>query len=178
MRAKKTIRGVIVGDSLSREVAKTERLNILTGREWINKGVGGNLISDISYRWFWGIEQQLPSYVLLIVGINDIYNNFIEGDIAAGFTNIINQIKRIGAKGYICSIPYSANESNEQKIRTININNWLSQTCLDNGMVFIDFFTWSINNSNLRDPDTVHFIIPAGYTAISNFIYSRIQNNL
>lgn len=165
---------IAIGDSLSKETAATKRMDELTSVIWENNGIGGNWTKHVLSRWNSDVTIKNPKYLLLIVGINDIYNNVPIETLKNNYLAIINHIKTEKLTAIISNIPYGEQENQIQKDKTLIINNWLSMVCADNNILLIDFYSWSLAHPELRDPDKIHFIIPTGYTKFTDYIYSQL----
>jgi len=47
--------------------------------EWINKGIGGDVVQGLESRWTEDVIDEKPDWVSIAIGINDVYRNQLSG---------------------------------------------------------------------------------------------------
>ena len=83
--------------------------NVGQEMELINKGIGGNKVSDLLLRYKYDVLELKPDIVFIYIGINDVWHKYDAGtgtDIDVyenGLRKIIADIKIKGAKIILCT---------------------------------------------------------------------------
>ena len=83
--------------------------NVGQEMELINKGIGGNKVSDLLLRYKYDVLELKPDIVFIYIGINDVWHKYDWGtgtDIDVyedGLRKIIADIKIKGAKIILCT---------------------------------------------------------------------------
>ena len=112
---------VFLGDSITQQGENSEgegtykgfitslRENVSQEVELINKGIGGNKVSDLLLRYNDDVLKLEPNIVFIYIGINDVWHKYDWGtgsDIDTyekGLRKIITDIKAVGAKIILCT---------------------------------------------------------------------------
>ena len=112
---------VFLGDSITQQGENSEgegtykgfitslRENVSQEVELINKGIGGNKVSDLLLRYNDDVLKLKPNIVFIYIGINDVWHKYDFGtgsDIdlyEKGLRQIIGDIKNIGAEVILCT---------------------------------------------------------------------------
>lgn len=131
-----------------------------TGIYWFNHGIAGQTTSQVWGRWPRDVLAQtfdvkdgrgnytlsnIPSYLLIHVGINDIFTDKNLDDIKENYTSMIESAQSVGITVIISTLGYQ-DESSIEKLETIqSLNDWIKQLELSHGVIVSDFFTWGYN---------------------------------
>ena len=98
------------------------RENVSKEVELINKGIGGNKVSDLLLRYNDDVLKLKPNIVFIYIGINDVWHKYDWGtgsdiDIyEKGLRKIITDIKAVGAKIILCTPTVIGENSGEFKL--------------------------------------------------------------
>ena len=96
--------------------------NVGQEMELINKGIGGNKVSDLLLRYKYDVLELKPDIVFIYIGINDVWHKYDWGtgtDIDLyedGLRKIIADIKIKGAKIILCTPTVIGENSGEFKL--------------------------------------------------------------
>ena len=144
---------VFLGDSITQQGENFEgegtykgfitslRENVSQEVELINKGIGGDKVSDLLLRYNDDVLKLKPNIVFIYIGINDVWHKYDWGtgsdiDIyEKGLRKIITDIKAVGAKIILCTPTVIGENNGEFK--------------LNNNFKYID--TMEIMNKDLDD---------------------------
>lgn len=125
---------VFLGDSITEAGESTEgegtykgfitslRENVSQEVELINKGIGGNKVSDLLLRYNDDVLKLKPNIVFIYIGINDVWHKYDWGtgsdiDIyEKGLRKIITDIKAVGAKIILCTPTVIGENNGEFKL--------------------------------------------------------------
>lgn len=125
---------VFLGDSITQQGENFEgegtykgfitslRENVSKEVELINKGIGGNKVSDLLLRYNDDVLKLRPNIVFIYIGINDVWHKYDWGtgsdiDIyEKGLRKIITDIKAVGAKIILCTPTVIGENSGEFKL--------------------------------------------------------------
>ena len=125
---------VFLGDSITQAAESEEgegtykgfitslRENVSQEVELINKGIGGNKVSDLLLRYNDDVLKLKPNIVFIYIGINDVWHKYDWGtgsdiDIyEKGLRKIITDIKAVGAKIILCTPTVIGENSGEFKL--------------------------------------------------------------
>ena len=125
---------VFLGDSITQQAENSEgegtykgfitslRENVSKEVELINKGIGGNKVSDLLLRYNDDVLKLKPNIVFIYIGINDVWHKYDWGtgsdiDIyEKGLRKIITDIKAVGAKIILCTPTVIGENSGEFKL--------------------------------------------------------------
>jgi lysophospholipase L1-like esterase len=125
---------VFLGDSITQQGENSEgegtykgfitllRENVNQEVELINKGIGGNKVSDLLLRYNDDVLKLKPNIVFIYIGINDVWHKYDWGtgsdiDIyEKGLRKIITDIKAVGAKIILCTPTVIGENSGEFKL--------------------------------------------------------------
>jgi len=129
---------IFLGDSITQAAESEEgegtykgfitslRENVSQEVELINKGIGGNKVSDLLLRYNDDVLKLKPNIVFIYIGINDVWHKYDWGtgsdiDIyEKGLRKIITDIKAVGAKIILCTPTVIGENNGEFKL----INNF------------------------------------------------------
>ena len=125
---------VFLGDSITQQGENSEgegtykgfitslRENVSQEVELINKGIGGNKVSDLLLRYNDDVLKLKPNIVFIYIGINDVWHKYDWGtgsDIDTyekGLRKIITDIKAVGAKIILCTPTVIGENNGEFKL--------------------------------------------------------------
>ena len=125
---------VFLGDSITQQAENSEgegtykgfitslRENVSQEVELINKGIGGNKVSDLLLRYNDDVLKLKPNIVFIYIGINDVWHKYDWGtgsdiDIyEKGLRKIIADIKAVGAKIILCTPTVIGENNGEFKL--------------------------------------------------------------
>ena len=125
---------VFLGDSITQQGENFEgegtykgfitslRENVSQEVELINKGIGGNKVSDLLLRYNDDVLKLKPNIVFIYIGINDVWHKYDWGtgsdiDIyEKGLRKIITDIKAVGAKIILCTPTVIGENNGEFKL--------------------------------------------------------------
>ena len=125
---------IFLGDSITQQGENSEgegtykgfitslRENVSQEVELINKGIGGNKVSDLLLRYNDDVLKLKPNIVFIYIGINDVWHKYDWGtgsdiDIyEKGLRKIITDIKAVGAKIILCTPTVIGENSGEFKL--------------------------------------------------------------
>ena len=125
---------IFLGDSITQQAENSEgegtykgfitslRENVSQEVELINKGIGGNKVSDLLLRYDDDVLKLKPNIVFVYIGINDVWHKYDWGtgsdiDIyEKGLRKIISDIKALGAKIILCTPTVIGENSGEFKL--------------------------------------------------------------
>ena len=125
---------IFLGDSITQQGENSEgegtykgfitslRENVSQEVELINKGIGGNKVSDLLLRYNDDVLKLKPNIVFIYIGINDVWHKYDWGtgsDIDTyekGLRKIITDIKAVGAKIILCTPTVIGENNGEFKL--------------------------------------------------------------
>ena len=125
---------IFLGDSITQAAESEEgegtykgfitslRENVSQEVELINKGIGGNKVSDLLLRYNDDVLKLKPNIVFIYIGINDVWHKYDWGtgsdiDIyEKGLRKIITDIKAVGAKIILCTPTVIGENNGEFKL--------------------------------------------------------------
>ena len=125
---------IFLGDSITQRGENSEgegtykgfitslRENVSQEVELINKGIGGNKVSDLLLRYNDDVLKLKPNIVFIYIGINDVWHKYDWGtgsdiDIyEKGLRKIITDIKAVGAKIILCTPTVIGENNGEFKL--------------------------------------------------------------
>jgi lysophospholipase L1-like esterase len=129
-----TTKVVFLGDSITEAGESIEgegtykgfitslRENVSQEVELINKGIGGDKVSDLLLRYNDDVLKLKPNIVFIYIGINDVWHKYDWGtgsdiDIyEKGLRKIITDIKAVGAKIILCTPTVIGENNGEFKL--------------------------------------------------------------
>lgn len=128
--------------------------------EVLNRGVNGERTDEILRRFERDVRPASPRIVVVLGGVNDIYQGypmeFIEGNLASMYSSV----GRIGATPIGCSVlPYNTMTPAQSMARR-KLNEWIESECRLRGIQFCDT-AGSVSAAGDRDklagsPDGLH----------------------
>ena len=113
----------IEGEGTYKGFITSLRENVSQELELINKGIGGNKVSDLLLRYNDDVLKLKPNIVFIYIGINDVWHKYDWGtgsdiDIyEMGLRKIITDIKAVGAKIILCTPTVIGENNGEFKLK-------------------------------------------------------------
>lgn len=112
----------IEGEGTYKGFITSLRENVSQEVELINKGIGGDKVSDLLLRYNDDVLKLKPNIVFIYIGINDVWHKYDWGtgsdiDIyEKGLRKIITDIKAVGAKIILCTPTVIGENNGEFKL--------------------------------------------------------------
>ncbi len=137
-------RVVFLGDSITDFWHLNE---YFTGRDFVNRGISGQITSQMLGRMKTDVIDLHPRAVLILAGTNDIARG-TPIDIIEGNLILISELARLHQiKTLIASVLPVSESQTERPIHTIQqLNSWIEQYCKQTGETYVDYY------SKLRGP--------------------------
>jgi acyl-CoA thioesterase-1 len=154
-------RVVFLGDSIT----DAWRLNeYFTGRDFINRGIGGQTTLQMLARFRQDVEALNPKVVVMQGGTNDIAAGVSAAQIEENLATIGELAKAHGIKAVFASItpvsdyhkdvdPGYARTQNRPPATIQAINKWLQGLCLTQGYVYLDYYAAMVDSSGQLQAD-------------------------
>jgi acyl-CoA thioesterase I len=143
--------------------------------EWrvINQGVNGERSDQILARFDRDVLQQRPNVVVLIAGVNDVYQGRPVSHVVEQLTAMYDVSRAAGIPVIAGTIiPYNT-ATPDQNARMHEINNWIRKTADGDSVRFVDTRTAVAARDNLdrlfESPDDLH-PSPEGYRRMAEAI--------
>ena len=164
-------RVVFMGDSITIGWGRTGSPNFFPGRPYINRGISGQVTSQMLLRFYPDVILLKPKAVVILAGTNDIGNNIgpvpdesIQNNLAA----MADMAKANGIKVIfssvtpVCDVPNRAPQTQLRPPERINtLNRFLKEYAAKNGLIYLDYFSAMSNEKGLLKPeltaDGLHF---------------------
>jgi lysophospholipase L1-like esterase len=165
---------VIFGDSIALEIGQSGELTTLTAPygTWINKGVGGNTVTEGWNRWATDVDAINPKILVVSAGITDLHSLDPNMErIKRDLSNIVNQITLKEYKAYFLNYPEFATATPSQINNIITMNQWLNDHATQN-IKIINYNQWVKNNSSYMYSNLIH-PTAAGYVELAKYIYNN-----
>lgn len=143
-------RVVFMGDSIT----DLWRLNeYFTGREYLNRGIGGQVTSEMLGRMKADVLDLRPKAIIILGGTNDIARGTPARTIQNNLSMIGDLCRANGITPIFASIlPVGEARRNERPPATIaQVNKWIQEYCLRNNYVYADYFT-PLSQAGMLDP--------------------------
>ena len=147
-------RVVFMGNSIT-EGWPTLQPEFFESKSYINRGISGQTTPQMLIRFRQDVIDLKPKLVLILAGINDIAGNTGPSNVTMITNNIISMAqlaKSNKIKVIICSIlpakdfPWNPGMNPPPKI--LNVNQILRSYALANGMVYLDYYSLMVDESN------------------------------
>ena len=147
-------RVVFMGNSIT-EGWPTLQPEFFESKSYINRGISGQTTPQMLIRFRQDVIDLKPKLVLILAGINDIAGNTGPSNVTMITNNIISMAqlaKSNKIKVIICSIlpakdfPWNPGMNPPSKI--LNVNQILRSYALANGMVYLDYYSLMVDESN------------------------------
>ncbi len=148
--------------------------------EWrvINRGINGQRSDEMLERFEAELDAFRPERVILLAGVNDLYQGKSPESVKANLTRMCEISKQRNIKIVLCTIlPYNlATPTIQERIK--DVNQWIRGYSQKQGFIFCDTFQVLDDPSNpfhLQDtPDQLHPSVD-GYRKMGEAIASAIE---
>ncbi len=145
---------VFMGNSIT-EGWLNIRPQFFAGKLYINRGIGGQTTPQMLIRFRQDVINLKPSAVVILAGINDIAGNTGPSTIDMIFDNIISMAELARAndiEAILCSVlpafdfPWRPGLKPAEKV--VKLNALLKSYANKHSIVYVDYFTAMVNESN------------------------------
>jgi lysophospholipase L1-like esterase len=147
--AGKTPRVVFMGDSITEAWHLNE---YFTGRDFINRGIGGQVTSQMVGRFLQDVVALHPKAVVIMGGINDIGRGYTPNTIEANLEAMAELAKGHGIKPIFASLLPVSDYHKDKDPRyemtkthspeeIAQVNRWLKEYCDREKFVYIDYYS-------------------------------------
>jgi lysophospholipase L1-like esterase len=141
----------------------------------LNRGVNGNLTSDMLLRFQWDVLNAQPTHVIILGGTNDLGWELPVDEIFANLTAMYTQASEHNITPICCAVPSILGWDAGIPPR-IQLNAHIQQYCHRKHFRFVDLFTQTCDPYTKRlfgeySSDGLHFNI-VGYQKIAGIIYN------
>ena len=131
------------------------RPDFFSNKPYINRGIGGQTTPQMLLRFRQDVIGLTPSVVVILAGINDIAENTGPSTIEMIVNNIVSMTELAKAnkiKVILCSVlpayDFPWRQGLEPAKKVLELNKQLKAYADDNKLVYIDYFTPMVNESN------------------------------
>jgi lysophospholipase L1-like esterase len=130
------------------------------GKNYINRGIGGQTTSQMLVRFRQDVIDLRPKAVVILAGTNDIAGNtgpIANSDIEANLSSLADLARANGIRVVYSSVLPVYNYTEKSKdffaqrppARILELNAWLKQYCAKNGIVYLDYFSATVDDKGL-----------------------------
>jgi len=149
---------IFFGDSITQQgaqpggyIPKIDSLSKLEGRqdefEWVGKGIGGNRVYDLFFRFQEDVLDQKPDIVVVYIGINDVWHKTTSGTgtefkkFGAFYDKMITKMKQVGIQPVICTPSVIGEYNDDTNLQDGDLNyysKWIRQYAAANNIPLVD----------------------------------------
>jgi len=149
---------IFFGDSITQQgaqpggyIPKIDSLSKLEGRqdefEWVGKGIGGNCVYDLFFRFQEDVLDQKPDIVVVYIGINDVWHKTTSGTgtefkkFGAFYDKMITRMKQAGIQPVICTPSVIGEYNDDTNLQDGDLNyysKWIRQYAAANNIPLVD----------------------------------------
>src|SRR5690606_37576351 len=149
---------IFFGDSITQQgaqpggyIPKIDSLSKLEGRqdefEWVGKGIGGNRVYDLFFRFQEDVLDQKPDIVVVYIGINDVWHKTTSGTgtefkkFGAFYDKMITKMKQAGIQPVICTPSVIVEYNDDTNLPDGDLNyysKWIRQYAAANNIPLVD----------------------------------------
>ena len=149
---------IFFGDSITQQgaqpggyIPKIDSLSKLEGRqdefEWVGKGIGGNRVYDLFFRFQEDVLDQKPDIVVVYIGINDVWHKTTSGTgtefkkFGAFYDKMITRMKQAGIQPVICTPSVIGEYNDDTNLQDGDLNyysKWIRQYAAANNIPLVD----------------------------------------
>ena len=113
----------------------------------INSGIGGQRTDQILARFEKELDASRPDVVIILAGVNDLYQGRPEENVAANLFKMYRIARQRGLRVVACTIlPYDAADEAVRQ-RMAEVNYWIRSYSREQGLIFCDTFA-AVNDPN------------------------------
>lgn len=147
----------------------------------LNRGVRGQRTDQIKKRWSREVLSAKPQVVVVLAGVNDLYQGYDEATVKKN----LSEIYELAAKAHIrvvasTILPYNFSTP-EVREKMDHVNQWIRQYSAEHGLFFCDLFTAlqdpRVPHTLLGSPDGIHPDIE-GYHLMADALKPMIDKAL
>lgn len=144
----------------------------------LNRGVNGERTDQIEARWDRDVLAHTPEVVVILAGVNDVYQGRSAADVIAGLDRLYARAESAGLKIVVATIvPYNT-ATPDQNARMREINEWIASTARARGYGFADTRAAVSHPEDpdrlLSSPDELHPDVE-GYKRMATALLSAID---
>jgi len=150
-------RVVFFGDSITDMWPLAE---YFPGKPYLNRGIGGQTTPQMLVRFREDVIALQPKVVVILAGTNDIAGNtgpMSLEDVEANYASFAELAKAHGIRVVLSSVLPINNYSPESQelfadrspAKILELNKWLKEYCVANGLVYLDYFTPMVDEQGL-----------------------------
>ncbi len=154
-------RVVFFGDSIT---DMWKLADYFPGKPYINRGIGGQTTSQMLVRFRQDVIDLHPKVVVILAGTNDIAGNTgptRNEDIEANYASMA-ELARLHQIQVVFSSILPVNNYTERSkelfaqrspARILALNDWLKDYCAKNGLVYLDYFSATVDEKGMLKRD-------------------------
>ena len=161
-------RVVFFGDSITDNWSKPEYGGFFPGRPYVNRGIGGQTTAQMLLRFRADVLELSPRAVVILAGTNDVAGNagpVTPSQIQDNLASMAELARLHGVRVVLASLlPVSDDklDANGQPVTRTRqrppatlreLNAWLSGYAVQNGHVYLDYFSATADASGLLRPE-------------------------
>lgn len=144
----------------------------------LNRGVNGERTDQIAARWDRDVLAHAPGVVVILAGVNDVYQGRSAAEVIAGLDGMYARAAAAHVKLVTATIvPYNT-ATPDQNARMRDINSWIAETARARGYGFADTRAATAHPEDpdrlLSSPDELHPDIE-GYRRMAMALLSAIR---
>jgi lysophospholipase L1-like esterase len=137
---------VFMGDSITDLWTQPSFGGFFTGRDYLDRGIGGQTTSQMLLRFRQDVIALRPKAVVILAGTNDIAGNtgpMTNEDIEGNLATMAELAHAAGIKVVLASVtPVAASQFSQRPVTRIRaINGWIRSYSAENGHVYLDYFS-------------------------------------
>jgi lysophospholipase L1-like esterase len=128
------------------------------GKDYVGRGIGGQTTSQVLVRFRQDVVDLRPSAVVILLGTNDLAGNtgpITLPDIQRNFASLVELARAHGIAVVLSSVLPVHNYTKASKLQfplrpqaqILALNDWLRSYCLDQGLVYLDFFSAMVDGN-------------------------------
>lgn len=149
--------------------------------EVLNRGINGERSDQILTRFARDVAPFKPEYVVIMAGVNDIYQGFDPEFTEGNLSTMYNLTADSGAMGVACTVlPYNMMDSQEANVMR-EINEWILEESKRRFILFSDTSSAVATTGRFDrlsgSPDGLHPDV-SGYKKVGEAIAQSIQDSL
>lgn len=147
----------------------------------LNRGIAGERSDQILQRFARDVLEARPQLVVILAGVNDIYQGYPSEWVAGHLQQMYEQAMAVRIQVVACSLlPYEGLDE-LRRTRLTGVNRWIEDYATAHGLLFCDLFhavadpahPWQLSGS----PDGLHPDV-AGYRKMGEALTNLIERSL
>lgn len=178
---------VFMGNSIT-EGWKTHHPDFFSNKNYINRGISGQVTSQMLVRFRPDVINLKPKLVVILAGVNDIAQNNGPIELENILDNIISMVelaKQNNIKVLLSSVlpayDFNWRKGLEPAEKIIKLNAMIQNYCKENQIIYVDYFSKMVDNrKGLDEKYTLDGVHPtmAGYKIMEPLLEKAIQETL